>query len=662
MTSKQIRLTFFLTLLVFYGSFVLYRMNLPAADDLPRQMKNGEMVLGGDFDVLTKNVYSYVEPDQPFSNHHWLSGVFYYVLQKIVGWNGMTIFKVLLMLVTFCILFKVSLRKADFWLVSILSIPTIFVFIGRAGLRPELFSYFFIALYLYALSDLEDNPQKNLIFWLIPIQLLWTNMHLFCVTGPMIVAGFLFEKIIHNHGSFLKEKLVRKLVVLLLALTLMLAINPFGLQRAFSSFRLNSTEDSPVSSAETVSVPSLLASSPRWSNISVAIYGQMAALLVASFIFALRRKPIFSLKNKPIFYFFASAATAFLGFFVVRSLPLFGLMFLPTVSSNFNEQFVYLKNNISEKWPLSRRAIPAGLIVILFYFMTFGRLTISAYDEITVGITPLSQSSAKFFKNQGLRGPILNDTDIGSYLIYNLYPEEKVFADNRFRDAYSASFFRDVYLPIFNDDSKWRSAFEKYQFNTIILNHYDGVAGLRDFIWKRMQDSDWPLVYADNRVVIFVRNNSGNKDVINKFQITTNNAPQKLNYLTNSDDPDEKTAGADLLAMLGQTDRAMDIYSEIVSDWPQRGKIWLVMGRIMLTRSDRENANSQMALLFFKNAIDNGWATSETYSLLAATHFGLGHLQEAKDAVKQELVLDPDSEDGKKWLEIFADMASKNIK
>jgi len=41
---------------------------------LGRHIKNGELVLNGDFGILKSNFYSYTEPDFPVINHHWGGG------------------------------------------------------------------------------------------------------------------------------------------------------------------------------------------------------------------------------------------------------------------------------------------------------------------------------------------------------------------------------------------------------------------------------------------------------------------------------------------------------------------------------------------------------------------------------------------------------------
>ncbi|MBL7156022.1 MAG: hypothetical protein ISS87_00250, partial [Candidatus Pacebacteria bacterium] len=49
-------------LLFWFGIFLLQKINLTTAD-LGRLLKNGELILKGNFDVLYTNFYSYTNPD-----------------------------------------------------------------------------------------------------------------------------------------------------------------------------------------------------------------------------------------------------------------------------------------------------------------------------------------------------------------------------------------------------------------------------------------------------------------------------------------------------------------------------------------------------------------------------------------------------------------------
>ncbi len=663
---KLAKILAFISILVFFGSYLTYGISLPSAEDLPRQMMNGQDILHGHFDVITRNVYSYVEPDHTFANHHWLYGVFAYLLHSAVGWNGMVIFKVLFILLTFVLLFKVAKKQAGFWTVTLFSLPTMLILLGRSDLRPEMFSYFLIVVFIYLLLDFEENPNHKRIYWLIPLELLWVNTHLYFPVGLLIIGGFLVEQIILNFKKIKENPIIKKLSWVLLGSVASMFFNPYGLKGALFALHVNKDPNFPIASAELASLSSILKSDPRLYNIPASIFQYLLVLLAISFlaifIFRFKKKqPLFA--RHFIFYLCASTGTGLLVFFIIRSLPLFAIIFLLAISANTEEMFVACHNWLKDKSPDIARFLGVLFIIILIalpiYLTVCARALLSPYNKFEIGLTTRAERSAIFFKENNLHGPIFNDTDIGSYLIGELYPSERVFSDNRFGDAYSASFFKDIYSPMLKDEGKWKEGMDKYHFNVIFFNQYDGGEDLRNFLYRRFYDPEWALVYADNYNLIYVRNIPENAEIINTFGIHTENLVQRLSYLTNSKDPDDHLAAADIYSLVGQISLAINQYLKFVSEVPTRGKVWMVLGRIELTRSDQENSNPYLAASFLERAIAEGWRTTESLSYLALAYYRTGQIDRTREMVRQELEIDPNNLDGAKWIGVLANEATK---
>ena len=89
--KKAFQIFIFILLISWYGLFLFDKIDLTTAD-LGRHIKNGELVLGGDFGILKSNFYSYTEPDFPVINHHWGGGVIFYSIWKTTGFAGLSFF------------------------------------------------------------------------------------------------------------------------------------------------------------------------------------------------------------------------------------------------------------------------------------------------------------------------------------------------------------------------------------------------------------------------------------------------------------------------------------------------------------------------------------------------------------------------------------------
>lgn len=663
---KNYKVIIFCILLAFFASFLVYKITLPNAQDLPRQMKNGEMILQGNFDVLTKNVYSYTEPNHPFANHHWLYGVFSFILYKAIGWEGMVVFKIVFLLATFSLLFWTVAKKANFLVVSFFSIPTILVLTSRTALRPEIFSYFFTALFLFLLLYAERNPKSRKIFWLIPLQLVWVNTHLFFGVGILLILGFLFEKLITHRSELRKNRLVKNLIITLVCAVAVTFINPYGLSGAIYSLKVNSSPDFPIASAEINTILNAKHFEPGWSNVSNVLFLPLVGFLLILFVSTLilrakNKKPLFT--DNSIFFFLATIGSAGLAFFIFRAMPLFGLIFLPSAVTFSRELFQVFLHWFKKQEYIIQHLLKSTIVVLIVLIpiicIYIGQTKIMNRSEQGLGVSKYALASANFFKEENLEGPIFNDTDIGSYLIGQLYPKEKVFADNRFGDAYSASFFKDIYLPMIRDEEKWEEGVEKYNFNTIFFYHYDNVDGARDFLFRRVYDPKWAWVYVDPHVVIFVRNVEKNAEVISRFQISSDTILDRLNFLSESDNPEDLLAAADILNLIGAVNYSMPYYMKFLSLKPHVGPVWFVLGKTELMKANQESSNPNLAVLYLERAIQEGWKTWESYSFLALGYLRTGQLSKAREAAYNELRIDPKNEDGKKWIKILDEEEQK---
>ncbi len=102
-------------LLLLYGILISQKINLVAAD-LGRHIKNGELILQGVAlqKVLDTNLFSYTFPEFPFLNHHWGSGVIFYLVHQVSGFAGVSVFFLIVSLATLGFFFKVATKKGGF--------------------------------------------------------------------------------------------------------------------------------------------------------------------------------------------------------------------------------------------------------------------------------------------------------------------------------------------------------------------------------------------------------------------------------------------------------------------------------------------------------------------------------------------------------------------
>lgn len=296
----------------------------------------------------------------------------------------------------------------------------------------------------------------------------------------------------------------------------------------------------------------------------------------------------------------------------------------------------------------------AVLPVSLVYLSILGvQGKISKDEKPGFGLTPRAEEAALFFKEHNLHGPIFNDYDIGNYLDYELFPQEKVFIDNR-PEAYSADFVKNTYLASLSSERKWHETEVKYNFNVIFFYHYDQEPHLRQFLWNRMKDQNWALVYADTYNVIFVKNISANKNVIQKFRITRDNVGERLSYLTESPNPDDQIAAGDLFNLINREDLGIETFKNVVAKRPDKSKVWLIMGEWGLWKNDPSSI--ALAVVYLNNAIYWGEKSAEAYTYLGWAYYRLDRVEDAKDVFQKALKINPSYQNAVKGLEALKNL------
>jgi len=642
------KIIIFLLILAFYGSLLAHKINLPT-DDLGRHLENGKLILQGAFGgswaqvkgVLFSNFYSYTAPDYPFLNHHWLSGVIFYIFYETVGFPGLVIFKVILLLLGFALLFCVAAKKGNFWLAALFSIPAIFILTERTDVRPEIFSYFFTALFLYFLFDLEKNPERKRVFWLLPLQLLWTNLHIFFFIGIVLCGGFLAEKIILNWRNIKNNLVIKKLFYLLICLFAVSFVNPSPIRTflyplgILKNYGYDIVENkSPLFLENLMHDPAILP------------FKIMVLLVAFSFVANLRKKPVF--------FFLAAVSTAAAGFLMIRNLPFFALISLPAASINFADIYkktaAWLETKKPKEIKIFAKIMPLVLALLLVFLTVSGANGQILNKRPGIGLADESQGAGQFFKDQGIKGPVFNNYDIGSYLLWYLFPQEKVFVENR-PEAYPIEFFTLAYIPMQHTEQIWQEQLKKYDFNVIFFTAQEGTWWGRTFLANRLIDPIWALIFADSQALILLRNDPENKQIIDNFQITKENIAEKIAYLKNSPDIKKQLAASNLFELVGRDDLALGTLGGIKEKSPKNGQAWLQSGYIESKKNDLESLIS--ATNDIETAIGLGEGFPSVYDQLGLVYFRRNWFDRAKAAWQRALDINPSDTTAKDYLEQY---------
>jgi len=535
--KKAFQIFIFILLISWYGLFLFNKIDLTTAD-LGRHIKNGELVLGGDFGILKSNFYSYTEPNCPVINHHWGGGVIFYSIWKTTGFAGLSFFYFILSLFIFYLFFRIAQKESNFSIAFIVSLLVIPLIAQRTEIRPEIFSYLLIALFFWILWSWRKKKISYKWLFVLPIlEIFWVNIHIYFIFGPALVGLFLVAGLIkalhfkprldeyilppsERKNVALKARLVivlsyffrgtaSKLGLTLILTSLATLINPFFIKGVLEPFNIFKNYGYRIVENQSVW---FLQNLGVVNNPNLILYEIVFSILVLSFIAVL----ILKRKRFSFIYFCLAVVWSILGWLAIRNFTMFGLFALPIIAYN-------IKNSLYKK--IKFKSFNAKIFFVFMSLTLFLIIFVNYQQKLPLdkwrfglGLMLENNQSAQFFRDNNIKGPVFNNYDIGGYLIYHFYPQEKVFTDNR-PEAYSISFFEDIYIPSQQNDSIWQKQIEVYDFNAIFFSHRDYTPWGQNFLIERVQDPDWAVVFIDQYAIIFLKRNNINEQIIEKYEI-----------------------------------------------------------------------------------------------------------------------------------------------
>lgn len=486
--------------------------------DLGRHIVNGRAVLAGQRQILKKNVYSYTMPEQSFVNHHWLGGVVFALIFDHFGINALSIFSIAIALTTLAIFLLIIYQKSNSTAITIiLGLIGILFLADRSEIRPEIFGYLFIAHCLWQIHYLQKNGSLKIwqIKALVLQQLLWVNLHIsfvfaFLIIGLkfMVSAWFDINNQLStaNHNQPKKQKFTnsKQLGFLLILLITVSLLNPNGMAGLLAPANIFTDYGYPIVENKSLYFLYKVIALPT-------LFTYLVVLLLELVIFFAKLKMLTNnkqqLTSKSYFWIALAMIGAILAFLAKRNQPIFALFTLPLMAeclaSLKNSQFFLWLKNILRPQQLQLSLLLT--LILSLPLLISGVLTKRInYHNRYLGFVPEQFSAIEFFNDLKIEGNIFNNYDIGSYLIYGLYPEKKVFVDNR-PEAYTSQFFQKTYIPMQENEQLWQQMLERYQFSTIFFGTRDLTNWGQKFLYNRLNDPAWKVVFHNYYAVILVR-------------------------------------------------------------------------------------------------------------------------------------------------------------
>lgn len=500
-----------IALLVLLGVGLMVKIDFATAD-IGRHIKNGEIILTGSSAernaLLTTNFYSYTERDVPFINHHWLSGVVFFVIFKSLGSVGLSLFYIAGMLAAFWLILDLARKKINLFALGAVALIAVPIITSRAEIRPEMFTFFFIALYVWILAKYSEGRLSVRWLWFLSlVQILWVNLHIGFIFGPFIIGAYLAGALVEKDFALFKRYALVLLVTCLASL-----LNPAHIYGVLYPFQIFGIYTYRIFENQSIS---FLTNLGVGNPFTFSAYRVFITIVLISYILA----AIKNWKKISLPLLICAAVFGYMGWSAVRDFPLFALVGLIAVAMNM--EIIFSDDN-RHNWLKNEIFVTFVGIILVFtgLILNIGHMS-SHGDSFGIGAEDGINKAGEFFRNNSLKGPIFNNYDIGGYLIYNVFPSEKVYFDNR-PEAYSKRFVDEEYIKALEEPEVFDEIDKKYKFNAIFFYYRDYTPWGQAFITKKVFDPDWAPVYADHSIIILLKRNSLNLPVIEKYEVSRN--------------------------------------------------------------------------------------------------------------------------------------------
>jgi hypothetical protein len=459
--------------------FVLaVRQSVSIDPDLWWHLKAGQQIIDTRSIPHTDD-YSFTKQGSEWVAHEWLSEVIMEGIYRLTGLVGLvTIFSLIIVIALW-----LTYRRCDgrpyaagvaILLAAAASSPLF-------GVRPQMLTLLLASIYIVLLERFDPKEQGRRLWWLVPLMLLWVNLHAGFALGLALIGLYIVRAMLDGEWSH-----VRPLLIVFVLCTAVVPLNPNG-------FRMFSYP------YETLTSSSMAAFIQEWASpdFHKVTYLPLALLLLSTFA-AMALSPTRARLGE-IFLVLITALGALRS---VRHIPIFSLFAAPVLAKYL---WAIAKHRGWDKLLTSAETRPNGIKLLINIVLLLAPLALAAsrvwhfasHQRNYVSLrNPIA--AVEFLKSQRLPGPIYNRYGWGGYLIYQLYPEYRVYIDGR-ADVYGDAFFAES-VRTYDGAGDWASSLDRHDIKTVLISPDAPLASL-----LRNDHGKWKVVYEDNDAIIFSR-------------------------------------------------------------------------------------------------------------------------------------------------------------
>jgi hypothetical protein len=445
------------------------------------------------------DVFTYTAPGAGWIDIHWLFQLGLWGAFQLGGHAGAVIAKLGLVLAMLAFLAPIGHRSGRSFL-SVGSLGLMLLALSERNMvRPEAMSWALLAAILWLLDRFERRPDRW-VWVIVPLELLWANVHGLFVLGLALCAMHLLAELARPLGDANAQIRWSRAWTLagVIGLGALATLgNPNGLDGSLYPLQ----QLAMVSDAESrgffgrwieeLKPVTTMAAGPLLCFVMLLI------LSGASLALNWRTVHIADVLQWSAFLYLAAGAR--------RNAALFAIVAAPLLVRNANRW-------LDAHPPTPRLATPLSVGVSLILALLaldaargelYPRMSLARVPGAGVELWRMPVAAADWLERNGSPGPLAHGMADGGFLIWRLYPDVPVMADGRL-EVFGAELFEKL---IFQSPEAFERLDAEYHFGAVIQRHGAGGAGELLEHWTR--SPEWHLVAVDDSAALFVRGPGG---------------------------------------------------------------------------------------------------------------------------------------------------------
>lgn len=583
--------------------------------------------------VPTADPFTYTVAGEPWLDSHWLYQLGLYGVYAAGGHAGVVLSKLALVVLLTGLLATIGYRSARPGVTTAaLALMLLGVF-ERVIPRPELLSFVLLAAVL-ALLERNRHRRDAWLYLLLPVQLVWVNVHGLWVLGPLVCGAYLASELLEalrRRESPLGTVAVRRLLAGLALMAACAFVNPNGIEGAIYPLHfvgmIQTAGERDALGASILELDPLIGGLYPLDASKLGFFFATAGLCLTALLLNRRRAPWSDVFVGLAFFLLALSAN--------RNRALFAVATAPLLIRNCNEWLDArpLRSSAGAR-RAARIAVPLLTLVAAADIVRGGPLA-ALRDHAEPGLGVLERihpvAAVDWIAREHPAGPLAHHQADGGYLIWRLYPEYPVLIDGRL-EIYGAERLIDL---SYMAPPGFQRLDARYDFGTVLVHH--AWVPSDELLWWLRRSPKWRLAFADDAAAVFVRRRSGNPADEPDLALGAPGLFPPFEGPLGFSDFERRRARGNFFYALHRYERARRVWEETAALYPDHPDVPFQQARMLYATGDIAAGDVVLDRVLQERPRD------------ARLHLGAGSLRlaagrsrEAKQLYDAALALDPD--------------------